>query len=179
MYQQPRTIAHPVPRPRALLCQLSMAVNSAQEPYPIPWLLCRFLHHSTMATHVPVPTPLYQAYKYRYMALPCLDVLTNMVMVQHKNSTKQHWTASAHDKTCTYPRTTPSSLTALPVPTDSRCNPNPFCLGLLSPEFQFFILLHSYVWYFANCLCTHSRFGFGEWQFYYLANYYLVRVNIP
>ena len=40
----------------------------------------------------------------------------------------------------------------------SRCDPNPFCSGLA---------------------CTHSGFGCAEWQFYYLANRYFVRVRIP
>ena len=44
---------------------------------------------------------------------------------------------------------------------------------------DFFILVRSYVWYFANSSCTLNRFGSGEWQFYYLANHYLVRVSIP
>ena len=44
---------------------------------------------------------------------------------------------------------------------------------------DFFILLRSYVWYFANSSCALNRFGSGEWQFYYLANRYLVRVSIP
>ena len=44
---------------------------------------------------------------------------------------------------------------------------------------DFFILLRSYVWYFANNSCALNRFGSDEWQFYYLANRYLERVGIP
>ena len=44
---------------------------------------------------------------------------------------------------------------------------------------DFFILLRSFVWYFANSSCALNRFEFGEWQFHYLANRYLVRVSIP
>ena len=38
---------------------------------------------------------------------------------------------------------------------------------------DFFILLRSYVWYFANNSCALNRFGSDEWQFHYLANRYL------
>ena len=54
-----------------------------------------------------------------------------------------------------------------------------FCRDFRAQSSDFFILLRSYVWYFANSSCALNRFGSGEWQFYYLASRYLVRVSIP
>ena len=59
----------------------------------------------------------------------------------------------------------------------SCCDPNPFSSKLSSPEFRFFFssLLASFI--FSKYLVCPFRSS--EWQFYYLANIYLVRVSIP